>query len=123
MDEVVISGGASRFLEPDLEKHFNCEHKYEYERVNGSYSNYAYFRTGEYRSDDPNKHFTTMIWGAGFVSEIKDILALDSKFEAENSLSYRLVDAYGLFDLLISKNLKRAKKASSKGKKQESIAS
>ena len=69
LDSVVISGGASRFLEPDLEKHFNCEHKYKYERVNGSYSNYAYFRTGEYRSDDPDKHFTPIIWGAGFADE------------------------------------------------------
>ena len=102
LDEVVISGGASRFLEPDLEKHFNCQHKYERER--GSHPDFCYRRLGSYCSDDPNKHFTTMVWGAGFVSEIKEILALDGKFEAENSLSYRLVDAYGLFDLLISKN-------------------
>lgn len=112
LDSVVISGGASRFLEPDLEKHFNCEHKYKYERANGSYSNYIYKRTGEYQQDDLERHFTTMVWGAGFVSEIKQILALDGKFEAENSLSYRLIDAYGLFDLLISKNQKRAKSAS-----------
>jgi hypothetical protein len=64
-----------------------------------------------------------MIWGAGFAEEIKEILALDSKFEAEDSLSYRLVDAYGLFDLLISKNQSRAKKRVSQSTKQEGVAS
>lgn len=120
LDSVVISGGASRFLEPELEKHFNCEHKYERE---GSYPNNSYRRLGSYRSDDPDKHFTPMVWGAGFASEIKEILALDGKFEAEQSLSYRLVDAYGLFDLLISKNQKKSKKASPKTTKKEGVAS
>ena len=122
LDSVVISGGASRFLKPDLEEYFNCEHKYQYERVNGSYSNYAYFRTGEYRSDDPERNFTPIVWGAGFTKEIKEILALDGLSEAENSLSYRLVDAYGLFDLLISKNQKKAKKVSPKTVKEGSVA-
>ncbi|NJO99069.1 MAG: hypothetical protein HC764_26305 [Pleurocapsa sp. CRU_1_2] len=120
LDSVVISGGASRFLEPDLEKHFNCEHKYKYE--SGSYSRDIYRRLSEYQSDDPDKHFTPMVWGAGFAEEIKEILAFSGKFEAENSLSYRLVDAYGLFDLLISKNQKRAKSASPKTVKQGSVA-
>jgi hypothetical protein len=120
LDEVVISGGASRFLEPDLEKHFNCEHKYEYK--GGSYSRDIYRRLSEYRSDDPNKHFTPMVWGAGFVQEIKQILALEGKESAENSLSYRLVDAYGLFDLLISKNHQKAKKASAKTVTSGSVA-
>ena len=112
LDSVVISGGASRFLEPDLEKHFNCEHEYKYE--GGSYSRDRYRRLESYRSDDPDKHFTPMVWGAGFTKEIEDILALSGKSEAENSLSYRLVDAYGLFDLLISKNQKKAQKRVSK---------
>jgi hypothetical protein len=121
LDSVVISGGASRFLEPDLEKYFNCEHKYELE--GGRYPRYSYKRLGEYRSDDSDKHFTPMVWGAGFVSEIEEILALSGKFEAENSLSYRLVDAYGLFDLLISKNHSKAKKASRPPVKQEGYLS
>ena len=112
LDSVVVSGGASRFLEPDLERYFNCEHKYDLE--GGSYPRYIYKRIGEYRSDDPDKHFTPIVWGAGFVSEIEDILALSDKKAAEESLSYRLVDAYGLFDLLIAKNQKKAKSASSK---------
>lgn len=121
LDSVVISGGASRFLEPDLEKHFNCEHKYKYE--GGSYSPDIYKRIGSYQPYDPDQHFTPMVWGAGFASEIKQILALDGKFEAEQSLSYRLVDAYGLFDLLISKNQKKSKKASHSAVKKEGIAS
>ena len=112
LDSVVISGGASRFLEPDLEKHFNCEHKYE--REGGSYSRDSYKRIGEYRSDDPDKHFTPIVWGAGFGAEIKEILDLSDRYAAEESLSYRLVDAYGLFDLLIAKNQRLAKSASTK---------
>ena len=109
LDSVVISGGASRFLEPDLEKHFNCEHKHKID--GGSYPRYTYKRTGEYQQDDLDRHFTPMVWGAGFTKEIEDILALSGKKQAENSLPYRLVDAYGLFDLLISKNQKKSKKA------------
>ncbi|MGB5634766.1 MAG: hypothetical protein WBM86_18550, partial [Waterburya sp.] len=118
LDEVVISGGASRFLEPDLEEYFNCEHSYE--QKSGFYS---YYRTGEYEPKESGKHFTPVIWGAGFTKEIEEILALSGKKELVNSLSYRLVDAYGLFDLLIAKNQRRAKKADSKGTKQEVKAS
>ena len=118
LDSVVISGGASRFLEPDLEKHFNCEHAYE---TKSGYSS-RYLRTGEYRRLEYDRHFTPMVWGAGFAEEIKEILALDGQFEAENSLSYRLVDAYGLFDLLISLNQKKSKKTSPKNVKEGSVA-
>ena len=118
LDSVVISGGASRFLEPDLEKHFNCEHAYKME---SGYSS-RYLRTGEYRRLKYDRHFTPMVWGADFTKEIEEILALSGKFEAEQSLSYRLVDAYGLFDLLISKNQKKSKKVSSKTLK-EGVAS
>ena len=115
LDSVVISGGASRFLEPDLEKYFNCEHAYD---TKSGYSS-SYLRTGKYRRLEYDKHFTPMVWGAGFTKEIEAILALDGEEEAINSLSYRLVDAYGLFDLLISKNQSRAKKRVSKSTKQE----
>ena len=118
LDEVVISGGASRFLEPDLEKHFNCEHAY---KMKSGYSS-RYLRTGEYRRLKYDRHFTPMVWGADFTKEIEEILALSGKFEAEQSLSYRLVDAYGLFDLLISKNQKKSKKVSPKNVK-EGVAS
>ena len=120
LDLVVISGGASRFLEPDLEKHFNCEHKYEIK--DGSYPRYTYRRMGGYQPYESKRHFTPMVWGAGFTKEIEEILALDGLSEAENSLSYRLVDAYGLFDLLISKNQKKAQKVSSKTVTSGSVA-
>ena len=118
LDSVVISGGASRFLEPDLEKHFNCQHDY---RTKSGYSS-SYLRTGEYRRLKYDRHFSPMIWGAGFAEEIKEILALEGEKETENSLSYRLVDAYGLFDLLISKNQKKSKKVSPKNVKEGSVA-
>ena len=108
LDEVVISGGASRFLEPYLEKYFNCEHIYE--KNESSYYR-PYSRTGKYEPIETNRHFTPMVWGAGLTKEIEEILALDGEQEAVDSLSYRLVDAYGLFDLLISKNQKRAKRS------------
>ena len=95
-----------RFLEPDLEKHFNCQHDY---RTKSGYSS-SYLRTGEYRHLKYDQHFTPIVWGAGFTEEIEQILALDGEESAFKSLSYRLVDAYGLFDLLISKNQKRAKR-------------
>ncbi|MEL7079021.1 MAG: ParM/StbA family protein [Cyanobacteria bacterium J06582_2] len=120
LDSVVISGGASRFLKPDLEKYFNCQYEYKYK--DGSYPRQTYSRLPEYCSDNRSKHFTPIVWGAGFVSETKEILALSGKKEAEESLSYRLVDAYGLFDLLISKNQKKSKKASPKTVKEGSVA-
>ncbi|MDJ0571768.1 MAG: ParM/StbA family protein [Pleurocapsa sp. MO_192.B19] len=120
LDSVVISGGASRFLKPDLEKYFNCQHIYE--KDESSYYR-PYSRTGKYQPLKANQHFTPMVWGAGLTKEIEEILALEGEEEAENSLSYRLVDAYGLFDLLISKNLKRVKKASRQSMKQGGIAS
>ena len=116
LDSVVISGGASRFLEPDLEKYFNCEHIYD--KDDSSYYR-PYLRTGKYQPLKANLHFTPIVWGAGVVSEIEEILALDGEEEAENSLSYRLVDAYGLFALLISKNQNKSRKASRPAVKQE----
>ena len=79
LDSVVISGGASRFLEPDLEKHFNCEHAYKME---SGYSS-RYLRTGEYGRLEYGQHFTPMVWGAGFTKEIEEILVLDGKKEAK----------------------------------------
>jgi hypothetical protein len=55
--------------------------------------------------------------------EIASILALDGEKEAENSLSYRLIDAYGLFDLLVSRNYPKGKKSLSKNTKQKDKAS
>lgn len=120
LDSVVISGGASRFLEPNLERYFNCEHIC---KKNESSYYRPYSRTGKYQPLKDHLHFTPIVWGAGLTQEIEEILALDGEKEAENSLSYRLVDAYGLFDLLISKNHSKAKKASRPPVKQEGSVS
>jgi hypothetical protein len=120
LDSVVISGGASRFLEPNLERYFNCEHICE--KNESSYYR-PYSRTGKYQPLKDHLHFTPIVWGAGLTKEIEEILALDGEKEGEHSLSYRLVDAYGLFDLLISKNHSKAKKASRHSVKQEGSVS
>ncbi|MEN9521613.1 MAG: hypothetical protein RLZZ381_4201 [Cyanobacteriota bacterium] len=120
LSEVVISGGASRFLEPSLERYFNCRHIYE---ENGSSYYSSYIRTGEYQPLEAAWHFTPMVWGAGLTKEIAEILELDGGKEAENSLSYRLIDAYGLFDLLLSKSQTKSKNSSSKKIKQQAQAS
>lgn len=60
-----------------------------------------------------------IIWGAGLGKEIAQILAVgDTLAETDNSLSYRLIDAYGLFELLIAKS-----QVSRRSTKQEEIAS
>ncbi len=119
LDAVIISGGASRFLKPSLERYFNCEHCYEKKYSYGS----IYVRIGEYEKLDSKKHFTPIVWGADFTSSIAEILNLNGKKERESSLSYRLVDAYGLFDLLIAKNQKKVQKISPGDTQQETIAS
>lgn len=121
LDSVIISGGASRFLEPDLERYFNCQHCYKSERLN--YYSCRYTRTGGYEKLKPERHFTPIVWGADFTDEIVDILGLNGKKERENSLSYRLIDAYGLFDLLVAKNFQKVQKTSAEVTQQEAQAS
>lgn len=121
LDTVIVSGGASRFLKPSLERYFNCEYRYEWE--GGSYSYKTYVRTGGYTRLDNEKHLTPIVWGANFTAEITEILNLEGTEEQNDSLSYRLVDAYGLFDLLIAKNLKKVQKISLEASQQEAQAS
>lgn len=109
LDSVIISGGASRFLKPDLERHFNCQHMYA--KKDDSFAS-PYIRTGEYQPLAQDRHLVPIIWGAGLGQEMKEILAFGGSPELENSLSYRLVDAYGLFELLVTKSRKRNSKKS-----------
>ena len=118
LDEIIVSGGASRFLESYLEKHYNC--KLKIARVDNEDLKY---RTREYEPLDPNKHFVPIVWGAGSVEEITNILDLQGEKEAQESLSYRLVDVFGVFDLLLSKNQKKPKKTTSKTTNQETTVS
>lgn len=113
LDAVVISGGAARFLEPELEYHFNCEPIFDTDSGFNSQKKPRYVRTGEYRVRDGDYPFTPIIWGAGLQEEIKKTFDFDTSSGKNKSLSYRLVDAYGLFDQLLSKNLRERQSSSS----------
>ncbi len=102
LDEVVISGGTARFLEPELEAYFNCEPQLEY--PNGTSSRDKRVRSGTYKALDYKTHFTPIVWGAGIKQQVEAVFSLCDQKHSEQSLSYRLVDAYGLFDYLIAKN-------------------
>lgn len=107
MDNVIISGGGARFLQPELETHFNCEPIYK------DRDSKPKIHTGEYRARNYENHSTLIIWGAGLQSKVKTTFDLEND---KQSLSYRLVDAYGLFNQLLSKN----SRSSSKNKKNSS---
>ena len=109
LDAAIISGGAARFLIPELEIYFNCEPIYNnvYSRGN---SNECYVHTGEYQVRNSDYHFTPIIWGAGLQSKVATTFDLP---DDDQSLSYRLVDAYGLFDQLLGKNSLSQKSAKS----------
>ena len=102
LDEVVISGGTARFLEPELEAYFNCEPQLEYPK--GINSRDKRVRSGTYKALDYKTHFTPIVWGAGIKQQVEAVFSLSDQKHSEQSLSYRLVDAYGLFDYLIAKN-------------------
>lgn len=116
LDLVIISGGAAKFLQSDLEKHFNLKH----ECAKSEWRTYK--RTGNYVAIDNQKPSTPIIWGSGSVNRIKETLSIEEKKEQRDSLSYRLVDVYGMFEVLVSKCQKR-KKPSAKSTKQKEAAS
>lgn len=93
---MIVSGGGARFLQPELEAYFNCEPVYEGNK-DSKYGDH----TGEYSIRNFDDHFTPIIWGAGLQSTVMTTFDLGRD---KQSLSYRLVDAYGLFDQLLSKN-------------------
>lgn len=100
IDVVIVSGGATRFLLPEIEIYFNCEPVYSnlYSRKS---SRDDYHPTGEYQARNLDAHFTPIILGAGLQEVVETTFELDDDHQ---SLSYRLVDAYGLFDQLLGKN-------------------
>ena len=102
LDEVVISGGAARFLEPELEAYFNCEPQLEYPK--GTNRRDRRVCSGKYKALDYKSHLTPIVWGAGLQQQVAAVFSLSEQKHSEQSLSYRLVDAYGLFDYLIAKN-------------------
>ena len=102
LDEVIISGGAVRFLEPFLSEYFNCCLSlgslplYSRDDVKKFYENY-YAR-------DNRKHFTPIVWGAGVHEHLEKVFELNGTRGKEKSLIFLLMDAYGLFDYLIGLN-------------------
>lgn len=99
LDEVIISGGAAHFLEPDLEEQFNCQ-------PNSSYTGYSQRREAGYRVWDRDDHFTPIVWGHEIQFDsrtLEGILALNKGSGQEQALKCRLVDVYGLFVYLRAK--------------------
>ena len=97
LDAVIISGGASLLLKPRLEKHFNNEYT-SYQK--SGYS--SYYVRSSLVSMDYSRPVVTIIWGEERVSEIEKILDF-KEVDKSQSLSSRLIDAYGLFKILQSK--------------------
>jgi hypothetical protein len=106
LDSVIVSGGAARFLEPELEKYFNCEPVHDCNSTSSDQDynlHFQHYRTHKYQVRDSKYHFTPIMWGAGLQTEIEDIFEFKGSKE---SLGYRLIDSYGLFLQLINKQLK-----------------
>lgn len=103
LDSVIVSGGAARFFEPELEQYFNCEPIHDCNSSNSDHDYDLYFknyRTDRYQARNSKHDFTPIMWGAGLQTKIEDIFKLNRNRE---SLGYRLVDSYGLFLQLINK--------------------
>lgn len=105
LDAVIVSGGAARFLQPEIETYFNCEPVHNCDSFNSFGQDDDFFfrenRTCDYKALDNNCDYTPIIWGAGIQTKIDDLFDLGDNRE---SLNYRLVDAYGLFAYLLDKN-------------------
>ncbi len=107
VDEALVSGGAARFVEPELEQFFGCrpvvEQAKEYNPE--TFCNewvYVKERTGEYVGVEGG-HFTPITWDAGIASSLSETFNLFDAQSSSNLLSSRLVDAFGLFEYLIGK--------------------
>lgn len=105
LDAVIVSGGAARFLQPEIETYFNCEPVHNCDSLNSFDQDDDIFfresRTCDYQAIDNNCDYTPIIWGAGIQTDIDDLFNLGDNRE---SLNFRLVDAYGLFTYLLDKS-------------------
>ncbi len=106
LDEVIISGGAAKFLEPELEDYFNCEPETTQER----YGNKR-VRAEGYRVRDYNQGFTPIVWSAGIGDMVQKTFDLGGREDEEKAMKFRLVDAYGLYDYMVAKVTEGAKNA------------
>jgi len=100
LQEVIISGGPSVYLKPELEQYFNCRPKWH----EGSSYQKGYWG---YEAKDYQQPWTPIVWGAGLNEQLDSF----SWFrwisgKEDNALNHRLVDCYGLFDYLMQDNNK-----------------
>jgi hypothetical protein len=102
LDEIIISGGAARFLEPELEKYFNCKHILK--DVTDVLDRRCIERTGSYTKHDEKRHFTPIVWSASIGEQVDKVFKLGKL--SDTGMQFRLVDAYGLFDYMVAKDEK-----------------
>ena len=95
VDIVIISGGAGKFLEPDLEGYFNACH-------GGSKENnyYPWKRTGVYVAKDKDKPMPQLLWGVEIIKLVREKFKISADKDDRN-MAIRLADCYGLFDYLV----------------------
>ena len=95
LNEVIIGGGAAYHVEVELEAYFNCawelEKKYIYDPV----------RTGKYIPKDNNLPMIPMVWGSGFIKQVRETFNLNEEQTNRYCTSARLVDCFGMFDYLL----------------------
>ena len=95
IDVVILNGGGSQFLEPDLEPYFNAN----YGGVSRGYPS-SWRRTGVYLAIDDNKPMPELIWGGEVLESVCEKFKIDQDEDSHN-LGIRLTDCYGLFDYLL----------------------
>jgi hypothetical protein len=61
IDEVILSGGASLLLQPELETYFNCQPKV---KITEGGQQQRIYRTNQYAPKDEEKNFTNLLWGS-----------------------------------------------------------
>lgn len=96
LSKVVIGGGAAYHIQPELEDYFNCKPETKKEKYDS-----PPYRTGEYICRNHGKHFTPIIWGAGFESKVEEAFDFSDQKDTEQCLSARFVDCFGLFNDLV----------------------
>lgn len=96
LSKVVIGGGAAYHIQPELEDYFNCKPETDADKYDS-----PLYRTGEYTCRNYDKHFTPIIWGAGFESKVSLAFNFLDKKDTEQCLSARFVDCYGLYNALV----------------------
>jgi len=94
-DEVIIGGGAAVFLEPELEKYFNCEASTSYgapKRIGGE-------RPQQYQGREFKEH-ADLVWLGDVQTQIEGIFQLGEYSRGSKFLSFRLLDVFGMMDQL-----------------------